>query len=329
MSTAWERRRIPRGPEDPDEPGAERRRRRLELPRTLVTFNGQGMQQEKVFDPALLHFGEAFRPGEPTFTDDNAAAAWRTARREALNSVLAAISGSAWVDSLVLRGSVLLDVWFGTAAREPGDLDFVVVPPDWRIEQGRTQRMFDGIAEAAEGAAQERGGVVRIFADGAQSEYIWTYDRVPGRRMVLPWAADGDARGTVQLDFVFNEFLPVPAEPTEVGAGSLLWAVTPELSLAWKLLWMFTDFHPQGKDMYDAVLLAERYPLRHELLEEIFKTDDSAWYAKNPVTLSVFEDLDGEREWAGFRAEYPHLAGEYGAHRERLLAALAPTFAGR
>ncbi|WP_351231873.1 hypothetical protein [Streptomyces sp. NPDC002133] len=66
-----------------------------------------------------------------------------------------------------------------------------------------------------------------------------------------------------------------------------------------------------------------------ELLEEIFKAHDSAWYATNPVLLSVFEDPDGERERAGFRAECPHLADEYGDYRERLRAALAPTFAGR
>ncbi|MGW2559889.1 nucleotidyl transferase AbiEii/AbiGii toxin family protein [Streptomyces sp. NPDC001514] len=329
MGTAWERRDIPKGPNDPTEPEVERRRRKLEPPRTLMTFTGQGLRQERIFDPALLHFSDAYRASEPVFDDRPAGMAWRTARREALHSVLAAIAGSAWVDCLTLRGSVLLDAWFGDAAREPGDLDFVVVPPDWRIEEGRTQRMLDAVAEAAERTAEQRGGRVRISARGARSEYIWTYDRVPGRRMVLPWAAPGVPGGLVQLDFVFNELMPVPPEPTEVGPGSLLWAATPELSLAWKLLWLFTDLHPQGKDLYDAVLLAERHPLPYELLEAVFKPYDAAWYASNPVALSHFQDLDCESEWADFRAEYPHLAGDCRAYHDRLIAALAPTFAGR
>lgn len=66
---------------------------------------------------------------------------------------------------------------------------------------------------------------------------------------------------------MFNEHLPAAAEPTEVslsgdGPAALVLAVTPELSLAWKVQWLITDMYPQAKDLYDAVLLAERTPLR-------------------------------------------------------------------
>src|SRR6185503_14258157 len=94
----------------------------------------------------------------------------------------------------------------------------------------------------------------------AVSDDIWTYDRVPGRRLLLPWKAD-DLSGWVQLDFVFHEHLPVAPEPAAVPAAgrpsALLLAATPELSLAWKIMWLVTDAHPQGKDLYDAVLPAE------------------------------------------------------------------------
>ncbi|PYC74957.1 hypothetical protein C7C45_03455 [Micromonospora arborensis] len=34
-------------------------------------------------------------------------------------------------------------------------------------------------------------------------------------------------------------------------------AAPAPLALAWKLLWLATDRYPQGKDLYDAALLAE------------------------------------------------------------------------
>jgi hypothetical protein len=42
--------------------------------------------------------------------------------------VLSLIAEMPWSDSLVLRGSMLMCVFYGTAAREPADLDFVVLP---------------------------------------------------------------------------------------------------------------------------------------------------------------------------------------------------------
>ncbi|MEW2415199.1 hypothetical protein AB0953_15985 [Streptomyces sp. NPDC046866] len=75
--------------------------------------------------------------------------------------------------------------WFGPAALEPHGLDFVVV---------------------------RRSG-------GSRRTAVWTYERVPGRRLVLTWSAPGPPGGQVQLGFVFNEPLPVPAEPVEVAGG--------------------------------------------------------------------------------------------------------------
>ncbi|MYS11533.1 nucleotidyl transferase AbiEii/AbiGii toxin family protein, partial [Streptomyces sp. SID6041] len=211
-------------------------RRAIEVPQTLTAGVGEVPPRHRVFDPALKHFAEAFRPADGVVEEPELRARWQTARRAALELVLAAVAGSPWADSLVLRGSMLMGAWFGDSARPPKDIDFVVVPETWRIEEPRTRAMLDGIAAAAERLAAERGADLTISAAGAVSEYIWTYERVPGHRLVLPWTAPGLPGGQVQLDFVFNERLPTPPRTAEV-AGVRLAAADRESSLAWKLMW--------------------------------------------------------------------------------------------
>ncbi|MGW5057323.1 nucleotidyl transferase AbiEii/AbiGii toxin family protein [Streptomyces sp. NPDC004096] len=304
-------------------------RARLDLPPTLRPVKDDRVVQRPVFDPALKQYSQAYRASDPRFTDPDVELAWHAARRAAIELVLSAISGSPWAASLVLRGSVLLRAWFGDAAREPGDLDFVVAPASWRIEEERTDAMLEGVARAAERAALHGAGVVRIDAEEAVSDDIWTYDRVPGRRLVLPWSSDGLPGGVVQLDFVFNEHLPVDPEPVLLPSASgdpqaVLSAATAELSLAWKLMWLVSDMHPQGKDLYDAVLLAEHTPLRDELLRHVFL--DAGPDGCRPVGLREIAGLKGCVEWEHFIAEYPDITEGVADFVDRLVAALAPTF---
>ncbi|WP_423833183.1 nucleotidyl transferase AbiEii/AbiGii toxin family protein [Streptomyces manipurensis] len=308
---------------------AEWRRRQGELPRTSVAGLGEGTARDRVFDPALKHFGYGYRIAD-TVVDPARRTAWRAARRTALDVVARGVARSGWADSLVLRGSMLMAGWFGEAAREPHDLDFVVVPQNWGIGEPRTERLLRAVAEAAERAAADEGGLA-MPADGAVAEDIWTYERVPGRRLVLPWSAPGLPGGQVQLDFVFNEALPVAPEPAELACGAVLLAATPELSLAWKVLWLVSDRHPQGKDLYDAVLLAERHRLPNGLLQEVFRQAGEAPQPHRDVELLDIVHIVPEgyvgAEWQHFEAEYPHLAapGEE-AFLARLVEALRPTF---
>lgn len=313
----------------PRAPLTDAERARLGLPATLRRIDDEDALQRPLFDPALKHHPNAYRAGDPDFVEPAARTAWLAARRTAMDLVLTAVAASPWRDHLVLRGSVLLAQWFGEAAREPGDLDFVVTPAQWRIEEERTTVMLDGIARAAEQTAATAAAVghtVRFDARGAVSEDIWTYDRVPGRRLVLPWTCDTTAGGIVQLDFVFNESLPVPPQKVTVG-GSWLHGATPELSLAWKLVWLVTDLHPQGKDLYDAVLLAERYEMDYETLGAVFIAADP-YYAAHPVGPDVTTEMPADTEWQHFAAECPHLAADNDPSElvRRLRAALAPTF---
>ncbi|MER5410196.1 nucleotidyl transferase AbiEii/AbiGii toxin family protein [Streptomyces sp. NPDC002769] len=283
--------------------------------------------QRPVFDPSLKHHQNAYRASDPRFGDPARGETWRAARRRALHLVLDAIAMSQWVDSLVLRGSVLMSVWFSDAAREPGDLDFVVVPHTWQIDEGRTERMLRGIAAAAQTLADARGREIRVSARGAVVEDIWTYDRVPGLRMVLPWTSPGLPRGHVQLDFVFNERLPDAPEPPELPGGTVVQAATPELSLAWKLMWLINDMHAQGKDLYDAVLLAERHPLRYELLHEVFRPSGEWPYPhREKILLEDVVDAVGYVEWNHFVTEYPQFRDAEREYADRLVRAVTETF---
>ncbi|MFJ3039591.1 nucleotidyl transferase AbiEii/AbiGii toxin family protein [Streptomyces tendae] len=319
----WANDRIPRAPLDEETRQAE------QLPRTLRPVPGDDVTQRPVFDPALKQYQNAYRATDPSFTDPERGTAWRAARRSALDLVLGAVADSEWADSLVLRGSMLMSTWFGAQAREPGDLDFVVVPPSWRIDDGRTERMLTALAEAA-GARAGTGadGVeVDISAQGAVVEDIWTYDRVPGLRTVLPWGAPGLPGGHVQLDFVFGERLPEPPEPVELSGGAVLYAATPGLSLAWKLLWLINDAYGQGKDLYDAVLLAERHPLSRDLLHEVFRLSGEWPYPREHILLEDVAEAAGYVEWNHFVTEYPRFRERGDEFAERLVRAVTPAFA--
>ncbi|MEU8775581.1 nucleotidyl transferase AbiEii/AbiGii toxin family protein [Streptomyces sp. NPDC048606] len=323
-SFGWRASEVPRSELD------DSRRAGLGVPLTLRPVREEGVVQRPIFDPALKQHSNAYRAADPRFADAEVGAAWLAARRTALDLVLTAIAESEWADHLVLRGSVLLKGWLGDDAREPGDLDFVVVPEDWRIEEERTTSMLDGIAHAAQRSSAPRTcdtTPVRFDAADAVSEDIWTYERVPGRRLVLPWTADGVPGGVVQLDFVFNERLPLAHEPFPLPAGATLNAVTPELSLAWKVMWLVTDRHPQGKDLYDAVLLAESCRLRYEVLRDAFLAAEPH-YALHPVRPATISALVADVEWDHFVKEYPDVLGTEAEYVERLALALAPTFLG-
>lgn len=329
----------------PQEQPDEATRRGLELPPTLrPVAGGEAVVQRPVFDPSVQHHTRAMRLGEPEFADAQAGTRWYAARRRALDHVLAAVADSPWAPHLVLRGSVLLRAWYGDAAREPGDLDFVVEPVTWQLADPRTERMLEELARAAEEHSARAGGPVLLDARGAARDEIWTYDRVPGRRLVVPWNAEGLPGGTVQLDFVFGEALPAPAAPTRVprpdgvpGGPLTLRAATRELSLAWKVLWLANDMYPEGKDFYDAVLLAEdpSFTLSFDLLRAVFRDVEYGYFDRNPVLAGVIRHAAAQAEWREFAKDHPHITGPAATAPdgppaewlERLDAGLAPTFA--
>jgi hypothetical protein len=153
-------------------------------------------------------------------------------------------------------------------------------------------------------------------------ENIWTYEKAPGKRIVFAWESDSiPVGGTVQMDIVFGEQIPDATVFTDIQLGSQAViscrTASRAQSLAWKLLWLETDTHPMGKDLYDAVLLAESTPVSMDLIRATFEDAGERWC--NPADLHKHGI-----EWDPFLLEYPHVVGTVDDWIMRLVRALKP-----
>jgi len=277
-----------------------------------------GIRQRAAFDPALKQFANAYRAGEPQFDDPDLHVRWHDARQAAMAHLLRVIADSPYAQHLVLRGSVTLHAWFGDAAREPGDLDFVVIPQTMAVIDPEALQMLNGIVTAI----REQPGA-GLHADGVAVEDIWTYERAPGRRLTFPFRIPDLPPGTVQLDFVFNEKLPVPPQMLQLPMiDQPILAATPQLSLAWKLLWLESDMYPQGKDLYDATLLAEHTTVSLDLVREVLRPE----VGNEADAFTAASVLRWTMDWDNFRDEYPAIHADATAWQERLALALARSF---
>ncbi|WP_422741149.1 nucleotidyl transferase AbiEii/AbiGii toxin family protein [Micromonospora sp. WMMD754] len=273
-----------------------------------------GVRQRAAFDPALKQYGNAYRAGEPVFTDPEAGRRWYAARRTAMRHMLNVIADTPWAAHLVLRGSVTMSAWFGSAAREPGDVDFVVTPPSMSAQSDEAEALLAGILAAL----RDRPGA-GLDPDHVQTSDIWTYERADGRRLVLPCVTDDGLTASVQADFVFNEHLPL--RPTTIrldGVDRPLRAASAEMSLAWKLMWLATDMYPQGKDLYDAVLLAEHTAVDLGLVRDLLRPELGAEADDFTADSVLAWDVD----WDNFVDEYPDVTSDAEAWRRRLAIAL-------
>lgn len=294
-------------------------------PRTFAPAAADDARRVQVFDPALKHYGRAFRPGDPPFADEGAARHWAGLRRLVTDHVLRAIAESKRGDNLILRGSRLLKAWIGEDAREPGDLDWVVDPPTLGPDDEWCAGLCNEWITAVFSRPSPPG--VELIHSGVATDDIWTYERAPGRRVVFPWRATGLPGTAVQVDVVFRETLAEPDRripiPAADGGCISVRAATPAQSLAWKLAWLATDFYPQGKDLYDAVLLAERFALPRDVLEQTLRLAQA-----DPLSGTASAFAAGWRvDWKNFVAEYPWVSGSGEEWLARLTKALTPTFA--
>jgi len=132
------------------------------------------------------------------------------------------------------------------------------------------------------------------------------------------WTAPGLPWGATQLDFVFGERMPVAHQMLDVvltpERHAELQVAPKDLSLAWKLLWLHSDMHPRGKDLYDAMLLAEATTLQLPLLQAVFEIADSK--LPPPEDLISFGNAF---EWVGFEQQNESTVD---ASKQRLARAL-------
>ncbi|RJO72560.1 hypothetical protein D5S18_22615 [Nocardia panacis] len=285
------------------------------------------------------------------FTESEDGADWVAARREAIDHVLAAIAESPWSPRLVLRGSMLAKAWFGAWAREPGDLDFVVHHRRQRPDEPSAEEMFDDLVSDAVAMSRRPGSTVfidrRMWRGEIGEDY--RYGGLEGTRLILSWHGHGRV-GTVQIDFAFDEPLHDPPELTPIPRSSLpgppmmLLAVTARQSLAWKIAWLVADARshfnleadeedhdagkpgPLGKDLYDAVLLAERCRLPGNLLDEALRSCHLPALFALGAPLDAIIPVANDVDWHAFAGEHPLLSGAHEQFVWRLVVALAPTF---
>ncbi|MEP7119448.1 MAG: nucleotidyl transferase AbiEii/AbiGii toxin family protein [Byssovorax sp.] len=265
-----------------------------------------------VFDPALKHYLRAFVKGPPSA--GNEAQALAAARSRLQERSLHALARSPARDLIVLRGSTTLEAWFPDRARRAHDIDLVVRKAEWDPDCPAAETLLSEIRRVVGDAlvAEE----VQVLDDEIKLDGIWTYERAEGRRLSVPWVHAGSMRDVIQIDIVFREPLQdapaleilrdsaSPRGSGEAPTGPSLYFASRAESLAWKLLWLDTDMHPQAKDLYDAVLLAENVALPIELVRRVFAAKAEPW--KHGLDTQFVRAW--EVEWASFALEYPELA---------------------
>lgn len=316
-----------RNANDVSQPNVANIPRRSDYPNTFdpnAEDDSPGMSQ--IFDPALKQFPRAFRHGDPLFGDDASHHKWIEAKRQVVDHLLAIITNSKWNDHLVLRGSLLQKAWFGDEAREPGDIDWVFRPKEICIDDPLAVELFTDLKKRV--AENPSAGEAVIVVKNIFTDDIWTYERAAGKRIIFPWKAEALPPGYIQMDVVFKEDLwtdPVQTQvPTSQNSSRSVWSVDQEISLAWKLLWLETDMYQQGKDLYDAVLLAENTYLSLDLLKLVLQSGD--WQPRGEEFTVNFH-LELELDWENFKLEYPWIDGGAEEWQARLSAALKEAFA--
>lgn len=278
----------------------------------------------KFFDPALIHFSNAFRIGDPYLDDPKLHNRWIQTRRRVVHHILGLVNGSKWREHLVLRGSLVLKAWLGEKAREPGDIDWIFRPADVGIDDPAAIDLFEDLVKMVVHDPQAGEAVIDI--NGIATDDIWTYDRAPGKRVVIPWRVEGLLPGSIQVDVVFKEELltkPVQVDiPTFGSESQLVWAADKDISLAWKLLWLENDIHRQGKDLYDAALLSEQVTVPRDLLVRVMESGEN--YRVLPK-FDARSPLEWEFDEEEFKREYPWITEELTELKARLAESLKAT----
>ncbi|WP_067839277.1 nucleotidyl transferase AbiEii/AbiGii toxin family protein [Nocardia lijiangensis] len=282
---------------------------------------------------------------------------WLASRRAAIDHVLAAVADSEWSHCFALRGSVLMPTWFGDRAREPGELDLVVLSERLPIGEVNIDELLADVVRRATARSHAPGSAVWIDTKviDAETTGYWSHDMLEsgwmlgkwGSRFLLSWQGNGHV-GTVQVDFSTEELICDAPQPTEIsllgrpGASVPLQAFSRQMSLAWKVLRIAADAHgnrgPLAKDLYDAVLLAEQCTLPRELLERIvaevwldqvydsyvdYKAADARHELDYP-TLDFMIGAANDVDWTAFARACPHLSEAHDEYVWRFAIALAP-----
>jgi transcription antitermination factor NusG len=180
---------------------------------------------------------------------------------------------------------------------------------------------------------QAAGGVL-LEADVALVDSAYDYSAV---RLEIPWQAPGLPRGRIRLDFAHEGDIGGPPvcpiltliPRSDGGKPIAVRTASREMSLAWKILWLHIGAQSAegalGKDLYDAVLLAEdnQTRLSHSHLRKVLNShltaSETDFHPRAVRTWTV--------AWDSFRTECPWVQGSAEDWQDRLIRALESMFA--
>lgn len=189
-------------------------------------------------------------------------------------------------DDFVLRGGMLLRLWFRPLLRSVGDLDLVARYP-FDVEE--TGRRFLSLLEDR----SVDDGVV-FHEDRARAEGIWLNSNFPAVRIYASGEVEG-IEGDLAVDVTFGEpLLPepyvgdYPMQGCELTAR--LWMCRPETILGRKLhaLIHMGRRHWRPKDLNDIRLLLRLVPLDNAAIPEAIVTSFTSREDPPELARSVF-----------------------------------------
>ncbi|MFD0361393.1 nucleotidyl transferase AbiEii/AbiGii toxin family protein [Nocardia sp. GCM10030253] len=229
-----------------------------------------------------------------------------------------------------VEGAAEYQMWaaeeFGTFGIRP------LLPPEglrWmRVDEYTPSSLRDTVVESIRRNPHVAGGMLWLDADDVDEDGQWAYAGYDtlGMRLLVPWyTADDREAGEVRLDFASDETIPDTPVWTAIpradgGQPTPVVTASRELSLAWKLLWLHVDAtdkgHAAGKDLYDAVLLAEseRTHLTPRLLRKVLGPHAHGF---GPDAIRRWQV-----NWTEFCRAHPSVRGGVDSWLDRLARAL-------
>lgn len=182
-------------------------------------------------------------------------------RHHVLEGVLRRIALSPRAERFVVRGSMLMRRWAPMRAAQ--DLDFAGTET-LSIEE-TTRHILPCLRDetAADGLCFDHGAF--------RARSIWEETEFPGVRLFVRVGL-GQADRSLQIDIGFRDpFVPPPElvdYPALLGLPFRTWCCRPETKLGWKLhgLAELGERRWRPKDLYDLLLLVERFQLDADVL---------------------------------------------------------------
>jgi hypothetical protein len=215
-------------------------------------------------------------------------------RHRLLTGVLARLSRLHYADRFVLRGGMLMRLWFRPWPRPAGDLD-LTSPDEFSVDE--TARRFRPLL-----ADRDVDDGVTFDPERFHARGIWLNTKFPGVRLFASGEVEG-VEDDFTIDVTFGEPLVPRPElheyPLDCGLTVGLWMCRPETIIGRKLhaLMQMGMLHWRPKDLNDLRLLLTHMPLNFAELAGAIACSFSSRGNTTAEARSVF----GPAAWWGMK----------------------------